>query len=398
MTERRLSDDRRRALLVDRQLVGAAGHASRGVLDVVDAVGPLHATDPSTAYLQFAARSRVSIDDVSAALYEDRSLLRHTTLRRTVHLLTGDLALAAHGAYNHRLVPRLRSQLVGWITASDEVDDDAATWLAGVEDRVVAAVAEFDRPSGNDLAAAVPELGVRFDSAPGAAHSRPSKITSRVLELVIADGRIARDRPRGASITSGAWTFAPITEWFPGGFVAPDASHALADLLSQKLTGMPGCSEADLAWWTGLPKGLIRTALAEIGAESVIRDDGATGWVMAGDSLDADDLPTDPVALLPGLDATPMGVTQRAWFLGEHGPALFDRSGNIGPTVWWRGRIVGGWTQREDGEVVTELLESIPSSVRSTLADEAERLRTWLGEVRVKWRYPTPLQRSLQES
>ena len=37
------------------------------------------------------------------------------------------------------------------------------------------------------------------------------------------------------------------------------------------------------------------------------------------------------VALLPALDPTPMGYVERDWFLGPHAPALFDRSGNIGP-------------------------------------------------------------------
>ncbi len=154
-------------------------------------------------------------------------------------------------------------------------------------------------------------------------------------------------------------------------------------------------AEADLAWWTGLPKGPVRAALHSIGAEPVARDDGAVGWVGAADDLEAGDH-GDAVALLPGLDATPMGVKERSWFLGGHDKALFDRSGNIGPTVWWRDRVVGGWTQRSDGAVVTELLEPIPKAAVVATRAEAERLAAWLGAVRVKWRYPTPLQRSLE--
>ena len=63
--------------------------------------------------------------------------------------------------------------------------------------------------------------------------------------------------------------------------------------------------------------------------------------------------PTAPwVALLPALDPTTMGWQGRGWYLGPHGPRLFDRSGNAGPTVWVDGHIVGGWAQRPDGEVV----------------------------------------------
>ena len=61
----------------------------------------------------------------------------------------------------------------------------------------------------------------------------------------------------------------------------------------------------------------------------------------------------------PSLDPTVMGWKEREWYLGDHAPALFDRAGNAGPTVWWDGRIVGGWVQRRDGEVVYRLLEDV---------------------------------------
>ena len=54
-----------------------------------------------------------------------------------------------------------------------------------------------------------------------------------------------------------------------------------------------------------------------------------------------------------------MGWAERDWYLGPHGAALFDSSGNAGPTVWWEGRVVGGWSQRPDGEIVFELLEDV---------------------------------------
>lgn len=394
---RALHDDRRRALLVARQLVGAA-RADRSVLDVARSVGPLHGTDPSSAYLQIAARADVTADDIASACFDDRTLLRHTTLRRTVHLLTPELAVAAHGAYNHRIVPKLRDQLIGWLATSDDVDGDPAGWLAHVEELTVAAVHGLDHPSGNDLAAAVPELRATFEPAPGASYSRPMRSTTKVLEILIADGRIARDRPRSGDLTSGAWTYSPIEQWLPDGMPPSDPADALATLLADRLRCFPGCTDTDLAWWTGLPKGPIRAALDHIDAEQVALDDGTVGWVATDDDLDVDEPADTAVALLPGLDATPMGTPSRDWFVGPHGDALFDRNGNIGPTVWWRGRIVGGWTQRTDGAVVTELLEPIAPVARRAVDTEAERLGAWLGPVRVRWRYPTPLQRSLASS
>jgi hypothetical protein len=90
-----------------------------------------------------------------------------------------------------------------------------------------------------------------------------------------------------------------------------------------------------------------------------------------------------------------MGWSGRGWYLGEHGRTLFDRNGNAGPTVWWDGRIVGGWAQRRDGEVAVRLLEDVGAEGVAAVAAAAGRLQAWLGTVRVTPRFRTPLEREL---
>jgi hypothetical protein len=82
-----------------------------------------------------------------------------------------------------------------------------------------------------------------------------------------------------------------------------------------------------------------------------------------------------------------MGWRERAWYVGDHTAALFDRSGNIGPTVWWDGRIVGGWAQRKDGEITVRLLEDAGA--------EAQRASGVVGPARITPRFRTPLEREL---
>jgi hypothetical protein len=86
-----------------------------------------------------------------------------------------------------------------------------------------------------------------------------------------------------------------------------------------------------------------------------------------------------------------MGWKERAWYLGVHASALFDRNGNAGPTVWANGRVRGGWAQTEDGEIVVELFGRLDAATRKVLDAERDRLRSWLGDVRIRPRFGTPL-------
>jgi hypothetical protein len=74
---------------------------------------------------------------------------------------------------------------------------------------------------------------------------------------------------------------------------------------------------------------------------------------------------------------------------------LFDTNGNAGPTVWWDARIVGGWAQRKDGEVVFRLLEDVGSEASAAVEAVAAELGEWLGPVRVSQKFRTPLEREL---
>jgi hypothetical protein len=107
---------------------------------------------------------------------------------------------------------------------------------------------------------------------------------------------------------------------------------------------------------------------------------------------------TEPAAaLLPTLDPTTMGWKERDWYLGPLGPTLFDSTGNAGPTVWWGGRVVGGWSQRRDGEIVFELLVDVGAEAARAVEAEAERVAAWLGDVRFSPGFLPPFQRGLAQ-
>ena len=169
--------------------------------------------------------------------------------------------------------------------------------------------------------------------------------------------------------------------------------EAQAELVRLWLIAFGPATVEDVRWWTGWTLAEVRRALTAI--EPVEVDlGGVTGIVLPGD-LGSTSPPAPFAALLPGLDPTVMGWAGRHWYLGQHRGPLFDRSGNAGPTVWWDGRVVGGWAQRRDGEIVMRLLEDIGRDATKAVEAEAERLRAWLGDRRVLPRFATPLVREL---
>ncbi len=160
------------------------------------------------------------------------------------------------------------------------------------------------------------------------------------------------------------------------------------------LAGFGPATTADIKWWTGWTVAQTKAALAAIGAVEVALSGDGVGWLLPED-LAPVRAPASWVAFLPSLDPTTMGWQQRGWYLGDHGPALFDRNGNAGPTVWVDGRVVGGWTQRRGGEIVHRLLEDVGSEAEAAVAAAGADLEAWLGPTRITPRFPTPLQNEL---
>ena len=125
-------------------------------------------------------------------------------------------------------------------------------------------------------------------------------------------------------------------------------------------------------------------------------DDDTAAWLAEGDEEPVTD-PGPWVRLLPGLDPTSMGWKDRAWYLDPaRAVEVTDRSGNLGPTVWADGRIVGSWGQRPDGEIVTDVDPTrLDPDQRAGLERAVERLTAVLDSVVVRPRFPSPAARAL---
>jgi Winged helix DNA-binding domain len=382
----------RRARLAARHRLAATSRAGTAA-EVADGLVALHGTDPASVYLAIWARTgavdRAAIDH---ALYGEKTLVRMLGMRRTMFVVPAGLAPVVQAACTDQIAERLRRQLVQQLEQMGAgVPADAAGWLKDVGEATVQALTARGAATGAELAQDEPRLRTQLVVAEDKAYGGPVSITSRVLMLLSAEGRIVRGRPRGGW-TSSQYEWSVASAALPEGTGLP-AGAARAELARRWLHTFGPAPVSDLQWWTGWTAGQAKAALGQLQTTEV--DLGGTpGIVLAGDEA-AEPAGQPWPALLPALDPTAMGWRERGWFLGEHAPLLFDRSGNIGPTVWWDGRIIGGWAQRKDGEIVFRLLEDAGTDVAAAVSAEAGRLQAWLSEVRVTPRFRTPLERDL---
>ncbi len=383
--------DERRARLAVRHHVAPSERVST-VLQTARDLVCLHASDPATVYV--SARARLTdgtIDAVDRALYEDRELVRMLAMRRTMFVIPVDEAATFHSAASlavARTERRRTEQIVAMLGVRD-----VKKWIRNVERATLSALGERGEATAREIAQDVPALRKQTVINAGKPYEAKLGMAGRILLQLAVDGRIVRGRPMGSWISS-QYRWSTIERWLGHPFEPVPVDEARATLVSRWLARFGPGTEADIRWWTGWTAGIVRKAIAEIGAVEVDLD-GATGYVLAGDELDTSPVPDHWVALLPSLDPTTMGWKERDWYLGPHRPVLFDSNGNAGPTIWVDGRIVGGWAVRPEGEVVTRLLEDVGRETERAVSREAAAVSEWYGSVQHVPRFPAPLYREL---
>ncbi len=211
----RATDDHRRARIARRHGLHP-DHRYDTIEATTAGMTALHATEVSTPYLSLHARMvHLTPDDVDAALYDDRSIVRTMAMRRTLWIVTRDLLPAVSGSAGRRVADEQR-RLLAKETADLEAES-GADWIADAARRVV------DTLTGRELSARqlrertprprrdvhgrtgheVVDRSTRDESPPHDAHGvrrrragpqrRP---LAKVAPAVDVDGGLARRGPR----------------------------------------------------------------------------------------------------------------------------------------------------------------------------------------------------------
>ncbi|HET9500348.1 MAG TPA: winged helix DNA-binding domain-containing protein [Marmoricola sp.] len=387
---RLVTDDERRARLGRRHGLAAP---LRDVADVARALTCLHATEPASVHLAARARADVTLADVDAALYDDRSVVKQLAMRRTVFAFPRALLPAVWGSAAARVATQQQRRLVKEVEQTG-IAADGALWVRTHLDAVLDLLHTQGPLGTGQIRAALPALDARLTRGAGTHYETDVAIARSVVVVLGAGGRILRGANAGGwKLSRPLWT--PTGDWLGEDPGEQPEDDGYATLVEAWLGTFGPGTEADLVWWLGATKSAVRRALARVQAVEVRLQDGSVGFVLPTDV--EEEPPVGPwAALLPALDPTTMGWKGRGFYLGEHAERLFDRNGNGGPTAWWNGRIVGGWTQRPDGQVVLVPAEELPPEAERALIDEARRLTGWLDGDVVRSIYQSPLVRSVE--
>jgi Winged helix DNA-binding domain len=343
------------------------------VLSAAHAVVCLHATEPSSLHLSAWARSGTSRDDVDAALYTERSLIKQLAMRRTVFAVPVDLLPAVRGSAAARVAGQQSALLARTVVAGGLAADEAggAAWVERACEQVLEQLRRAPATT-RQLRELLPVLAERLPR-PEARKAPPAPVAARLLTVLAARGAVVRGMNQGGWTTSRpVWTL--LSDWLAEPMPPLTQTEGYADLVRRWLWAFGPGTEGDIAWWSGAPRTSIRRALADVGAIPVQLEDGAPAWLHPDDVGEVR-APGHWTALLPPLDPTTMGWRERGFYVDpDTALAVYDSAGNGRPTAWWDGRIVGSWAQRQDAAVVVHPLTNLPGRVAAALRHQAGEL------------------------
>ncbi|MFI6339053.1 winged helix DNA-binding domain-containing protein [Streptomyces sp. NPDC050535] len=338
-----------RQLLLDR--------ADLPVLDTVAHLGGLQAQEPQEPFTGLWSRLRafdpLALDD----LLTGRRAVRTHLMRRTVHLLTADDALA----WRSRHDTMLRQRVMGTYRRELEgvnLDELAAAGRAVMADGEPRTMTELARV-----------LADRWP-APG----------RRALgEMVIAAlVPMVQMPPRGLWRTKAGVRNVPLSSWLGREIhpSAPNGSDPVGESLVRRyLAAFGPAASADLRAWCGLAG--LPAAVAAVRGELVpFRDARGRELLDLPDAPRPDPDTPAPVRFLPAFDNAILGYHDRSRIIDDDHRGLSVAGARV---VLVDGRVAATWSV-DAGTVIVTPLRAFSRAERDAVAEEGHGLASFLSD------------------
>ncbi|MFE7776249.1 winged helix DNA-binding domain-containing protein [Streptomyces sp. NPDC057445] len=338
-----------RQLLLDR--------ADVPVVDAVAHLGGLQAQEPQEPFVGLWSRLCAFDPEVLSGLLIRRRVVRTHLMRRTVHLVTAEDALAWRARHDamlrQRVLGNYRRELAG-----TDLDELAAAGRAVMADDVPRSMTELARA-----------LAVRWP-APG-----PRALGEMLVAALVP---VAQLPPRGLWRTRAGVRNVLLSSWLGREIdaLSMDGSDPVGQALVRRyLAAFGPAASADLRAWCGLAG--LPAAVAAIREELVtFRDErGRVLLDLPGAPRPDPDTPA-PVRFLPAFDNALLGYHDRSRIIDGAHRGLSVAGERV---VLVDGRVAATWTVK-DGTVMVTPLRSFSRADRTAVAEQGRELALFLSD------------------
>ncbi|MFD7284760.1 winged helix DNA-binding domain-containing protein [Streptomyces sp. NPDC059863] len=338
-----------RQLLLDR--------ADVPVLDAVAHLGGLQAQEPQEPFVGLWSRLRAFDPSVLSDLLTGRRVVRTHLMRRTVHLVTADDALAWRARHD----TMLRQRVLG--TYRRELDGIDLGELSAAGRAVMA---DGEPRSMTELARAL-------------ADRWPTPGTRPLGEMLIAAlVPVAQLPPRGLWRAKGGVRNVLLASWLGREIdpLSPDASDPVGQALVRRyLAAFGPAASADLRAWCGLSG--LPAAVAAVREELVtFRDERGRELLDLPDAPRPDPDTPAPVRFLPAFDNAILGYHDRGRIIDDAHRGLSVTGARV---VLVDGRVSATWTVAA-GTVVVTPLRPFRRADRTAVAEQGRELASFLSD------------------
>ncbi len=296
------------------------------ILEIIDRIIALHATDPLSPFLSLLARSPgFDPRELEGLLEESRQLAKVRFIRKTVHVLPISLLPVAFSALRSLLEPR------------------SQVWL----EHLGLSLTDYERLSRHILRVLRAQGGTAQEVKRKLGIEAP---VSAVLNMMCDQGRLIRGLPR-QGWKSNLHVYRPWDAYFPSidPFALPEFESRTL-IVQRYVEAFGPVTWEDVKWWTGFPAGQISRILKNIQNDLVeceVPELGPGFWMFPAHLQELQDfswIPEPAVCLLPLLDPLLMGCKARARLIRQdYMPYVFDRSGNATSVILVDGVVRGIW-------------------------------------------------------
>jgi len=330
--------------------------------DIVKIVGDiwgLHATNAKTPYLSLFARTKnFKKSDLEKELDENRTLCKFRSIRRTVHITKKEEVPVAYSA-TRMFVEPASDKFMQYIGVTKE---------------------EYDTTSGSILEM----LPDNCMTSKEIKNKLKTDINiSSIVNLMCDQGLLVRGLSR-QGWKSNTHTYHVFSNYFPDiRLDGINEDNARKLLVEHYIRSYGPVTRTDILWWTGLTKGVTDRIIKDMGNQlDEIKISGLNDIYIAFKSdnkkMQAGDLKTDTVNLLPFLDPYLMGYKDRDRYMDKKDYYyIFDRSGNGTSSIILNGKIAGVWDFEEVKESSTIkffLFEKQKGSILDMIHYKAEQI------------------------